>query len=123
MSRGLPAFFRQFWLHFRKNFRKNLGKVEIHFTTHGLYYYNYMNIVISMGLKMDSLDLTTMIQDLRMTDGNQECSCDRISMSKWFVITIQDSNAASATSSKFKYNVSTKNDSFLFLRMLLLCYL
>lgn len=24
MSRGLPAFFRQFWLHFRKNFRKNL---------------------------------------------------------------------------------------------------
>jgi hypothetical protein len=20
MSRGLPAFFRQFWLHFRKNF-------------------------------------------------------------------------------------------------------
>lgn len=24
MSRGFPAFFRQFWLHFRKNFRKNL---------------------------------------------------------------------------------------------------
>ena len=24
MSRGLPAFFRQFWLHFRKNLRKNL---------------------------------------------------------------------------------------------------
>ena len=24
MSRGLPAFFRQFWLHFRKNFKKNL---------------------------------------------------------------------------------------------------
>ena len=111
MSRGLPAFFRQFWLHFRKNFRKNLGKVEIHFTTHGLYYYNYMNIAINMVvLKMDSLELMMMImiQDLTMTDGNQECSCDRISMSKWFVITIQDSNAASATSSKFKYNVSTK---------------
>ena len=108
MSRGLPAFFRQFWLHFRKNFRKNLGKVEIYFTTHGLYY--CMNIVINMVLKMDSLELTMMImiQDLRMTDGNQECSCDRISMSKWFVITIQDSNAASATSSKFQYNVSTK---------------
>lgn len=26
MSRGLPAFFRQFWLHFRKNLRKNLKK-------------------------------------------------------------------------------------------------
>ena len=25
MSRGFPAFFRQFWLHFRKNFRKNLS--------------------------------------------------------------------------------------------------
>lgn len=24
MSRGFPAFFRQFWLHLRKNFRKNL---------------------------------------------------------------------------------------------------
>lgn len=24
MSRGFPAFFRQFWLHFRKNLRKNL---------------------------------------------------------------------------------------------------
>jgi hypothetical protein len=24
MSRGLPAFFRQFWLHFRKNFNWNL---------------------------------------------------------------------------------------------------
>ena len=24
MSRGLPAFFRQFWLHFMKNLRKNL---------------------------------------------------------------------------------------------------
>lgn len=24
MSRGLPAFFKQFWLHLRKNFRKNL---------------------------------------------------------------------------------------------------
>ena len=110
MSRGLPAFFRQFWLHFRKNFRKNLGKVEINFTTHGLWQHNYMNIVINMVLKMDSLELTMMImiQDLRMTDGNQECSCDRISMSKWFVITIQDSNAASATSSKFKYIVSTK---------------
>ena len=29
MSRGLPAFFRQFWLHFRKNLRKNLeGRKE-----------------------------------------------------------------------------------------------
>ena len=28
MSRGLPAFFRQFWLHFRKNFRKNLQESE-----------------------------------------------------------------------------------------------
>ena len=25
MSRGFPAFFRQFWLHFMKNLRKNLG--------------------------------------------------------------------------------------------------
>jgi hypothetical protein len=25
MSRGLPAFFRQFWLHFRKNFNWNLN--------------------------------------------------------------------------------------------------
>lgn len=25
MSRGFPAFFRQFWLHLRKNLRKNLG--------------------------------------------------------------------------------------------------
>ena len=24
MSRGLPAFFKQFWLHFKKNLRKNL---------------------------------------------------------------------------------------------------
>ena len=24
MSLGLPAFFRQFWLHFMKNFKKNL---------------------------------------------------------------------------------------------------
>lgn len=24
MSRGFPAFFKQFWLHFRKNLRKNL---------------------------------------------------------------------------------------------------
>jgi hypothetical protein len=24
MSLGLPAFFKQFWLHFKKNFRKNL---------------------------------------------------------------------------------------------------
>lgn len=26
MSRGFPAFFRQFWLHFRKNLRKNLHR-------------------------------------------------------------------------------------------------
>lgn len=26
MSRGFPAFFRQFWLHLRKNFRKNLWR-------------------------------------------------------------------------------------------------
>jgi len=27
MSRGFPAFFRQFWLHFMKNFRKNLQQI------------------------------------------------------------------------------------------------
>lgn len=27
MSRGFPAFFRQFWLHLRKNFRKNLKEM------------------------------------------------------------------------------------------------
>lgn len=26
MSRGLPAFFKQFWLHFKKNFKKNLWR-------------------------------------------------------------------------------------------------
>ena len=31
MSRGFPAFFRQFWLHFMKNFRKNL-KHKTNFT-------------------------------------------------------------------------------------------
>ena len=29
MSRGLPAFFRQFWLHLRKNFKKNLQHITI----------------------------------------------------------------------------------------------
>ncbi len=29
MSLGLPAFFRQFWLHFRKNFKKYLQKKQI----------------------------------------------------------------------------------------------
>lgn len=29
MSRGFPAFFRQFWLHLRKNLRKNLGWEKI----------------------------------------------------------------------------------------------
>ncbi len=29
MSRGFPAFFRQFWLHLRKDFRKNLAKHRI----------------------------------------------------------------------------------------------
>lgn len=28
ISRGFPAFFRQFWLHLRKNLRKNLGWKE-----------------------------------------------------------------------------------------------
>ena len=28
MSRGLPAFFKQFWLHLRKNFRKNLQRYK-----------------------------------------------------------------------------------------------
>ena len=29
ISRGLPAFLRQFWLHFRKNFNWNLGNVDM----------------------------------------------------------------------------------------------
>ncbi len=28
MSLGFPAFFKQFWLHLRKNFRKNLQKKD-----------------------------------------------------------------------------------------------
>lgn len=28
MSRGLPAFFKQFWLHFKKNFKKNLWRIR-----------------------------------------------------------------------------------------------
>lgn len=29
MSLGFPAFLRQFWLHFRKNFRKNLEEKNV----------------------------------------------------------------------------------------------
>lgn len=29
MSRGFPAFFRQFWLHLRKNFKKNLWRNKL----------------------------------------------------------------------------------------------
>ena len=44
MSLGLPAFFRQFWLHFRKNFRKNLD--SIYFMIQVLCQLNYIDLCL-----------------------------------------------------------------------------
>ena len=54
------------------------------------------------------LMMMELIEELMMMHQNQECSCHQISMSKWFAITILDSNAASTPSSKYKHNVSTR---------------
>ena len=47
MSRGFPAFFRQFWLHFMKNFRKNLKAERLeHARNCDVLLITYVNTVI-----------------------------------------------------------------------------
>ena len=58
MSLGFPAFLRQFWLHFKKNFKKYLEK-EYFYTNSTCYFETIFFVLNGIYMKCQKLDWKT----------------------------------------------------------------